>query len=202
MEDIGRRVRALRQQREWTLEELSSRCGLSVSFLSQVERGISSLSISSLRAICTALRVPVTYFFAAPTGNSLILRAGEPRSRIRIEDSQVTYNLLSGPIPDRVLEALIAEFPPHYAHPLITHEGEEFGYVLEGELVLQVEDEEFTLAPGDSFHIFSSQHHTIRNDSEQLGKILWVLTLKLLEGGDKIVRSKSTLVENPIGSER
>jgi len=60
---------------------------------------------------------------------------------------------------------------------------EEFGYVLEGKIELQIEDEKFVLEPGDSFHIFSSQPHTIRNLSPSPAKILWVLTQKLLEGG-------------------
>jgi quercetin dioxygenase-like cupin family protein len=157
-----------------------------VSFLSQVERGLSSLSISSLLAICRALEVPVTYFVTAPTDGPFVLKAGKPRSRLQIEDSHVTYNLLSGPMPDRMLEALIAEFPPGYDHPLITHEGEEFGYVLEGRLFLRVGEKEHTLEPGDSFHIFSSQAHTIRNPAKETARILWVMTLKFMEGGMKI----------------
>jgi len=165
------------------LEELASKCGLSVSFLSQVERGLSSLSLSSLQAICKALDVPLTHFFTPPRGDAIVLKAGRPRTRIRIEDSQVTYNLLSCPMPDRTLEVLIAEFPPHYDHPLITHPGEEFGYVLEGTLLLQIEDKEFTLEPGDSFHILSSRPHTVRNPSDSPARVLWVLTEKFLEGG-------------------
>ncbi len=181
---VGQGVRVLRQRKEWTLEELSSRCGLSISFLSQVERGLSSLSIPSLHSICEALEVPITHFLATTTVNGpLVVRAGEPHNRVRIGDSQVTYDLLSSSIPGRVLEALIAEYPPHY-HPLLdTHEGEEFGYVLEGEVTLQVEDNKETLAPGDSFHILSSQLHTVQNPSNKPAKILWVLTMKLLEGG-------------------
>jgi len=57
---VGQGVRVLRQCKGWTLEELSSRCGLSISFLSQVERGLSSLSIPSLHSICEALKVPTT----------------------------------------------------------------------------------------------------------------------------------------------
>ncbi|HAF70724.1 MAG: Cupin 2 conserved barrel domain protein [Acetothermia bacterium 64_32] len=185
MQEIGRRVREFRQRKGWTLEELSARCGLSVSFLSQVERGLSSLSISSLQAICQALGIPITHFFAPPSGNSLVLKAGSPRTRIRIEDSQVTYSLLSGPMPERLLEAFIAEFPVGYKHPLVTHPGEEFGYLLEGEVVLRVEEEEFRLQPGDSFHILSTQPHTIYNVGDKPAKLLWVMTHKLLEGGIK-----------------
>jgi transcriptional regulator with XRE-family HTH domain len=183
IESIGRRVRTLRQQKGWTLEEFSARCGLSVGFLSQVERGLSSISISSLNAICKALGIPLTHFFATVNDGPLVLRAGHPRSRIRIEDSNVTYNLLSGGMPDRMLEAMIAEYPPHYSPPLISHEGEEFGYVLEGQVLLQVEDKKELLNVGDSFHFFSSRPHTVQNPGDDTAKVLWVLTLKLLEGG-------------------
>ncbi len=181
---VGKGVRALRQHKGWTLEELSSRCRLSISFLSQIERGLSSLSISSLHSICEALEVPMTHFFATTTAEGpLVVRAGKPRSRLRIEDSQVTYNFLSRLTPERVLEALIAEYPPHYNPPLVTHEGEEFGYVLEGKVLLHVTDQEEMLVPGDSFHIISSQLHTVQNTSDKPARILWVLTMKLLERG-------------------
>jgi len=183
MQEVGRRIRELRQRKGWTLEELSAKAGLSVSFLSQVERGLSSLSISSLQAICNALGIPITHFFAISPGNSAVLKAGKPRSRIKIEDSHVTYNVLSGPMPDRILEAFISEFPPGYAHPLITHPGEEFGYVLAGKVVLQIEDNEYELEPGDSFHFYSTQPHTLRNVGPDTAKVLWVMTHKLWEGG-------------------
>lgn len=190
MREIGRRIREFRQRKGWTLEELSSRSGLSVSFLSQVERGLSSLSISSLQAICDALGIPITHFFAPPTENSLVLKAGKPRSRIKIEDSRVVYNLLSGPMADRLLEAFIAEFPVGYQHPLVMHPGEEFGYVLEGRVMLRVEDEEFELAPGDSFHIFSTQPHTIYNIGKRTAKLLWIMTHKFFEGGLRLSSNK------------
>jgi transcriptional regulator with XRE-family HTH domain len=150
---VGQGVRVLRQRKGWTLEELSSRCGLSISFLSQVERGLSSLSIPSLHSICEALEVPITHFLATTTMNGpLVVRTGEPHNRVRIGDSH-------------------------------THEGEEFGYVLEGEVTLQVEENKETLTPGDSFHILSSQPHTVQNPTDKPARILWVLTMKLLEGG-------------------
>ncbi len=181
---VGQGVRILRQRKGWTLEELSSRCGLSISFLSQVERGLSSLSIPSLHSICEALEVPITHFLATTTMNGpLVVRAGEPHNRVRIGDPQVTYDLLSSSIPGRILEALIAEYPPHYRPLLGTHEGEEFGYVLEGEVTLQIEENQETLISGDSFHILSSQPHTIQNPSDKPARILWVLTMKLLGGG-------------------
>ena len=164
------------------MQEVSSRSGLSVSFLSQVERGLSSLSISSLAAICKALEVPVTYFFTAGGDGAVVHKADQPGRRIRIEDSQVTYNQLSASTPERSLEAFVADYPPHYEHPLVTHEGEEFGYVVEGRLVLVIDGQEHTLEPGDSYHISSAEPHTVRNETDRLGRILYVQTAKILEG--------------------
>jgi len=181
VENVGLGVRILRQRKGLTLQEVSSRSGLSVSFLSQVERGLSSLSISSLRFICAALNVPVTYFFTAGGNGRVVHKADQSRCQIRIEDSHVTYNQLSADMPERSLEAFIADYPPHYEHPLVTHEGEEFGYVVEGRLILVLGDQEHTLEPGDSYHISSAEPHTIRNETDRLGRILYVQTERILE---------------------
>jgi transcriptional regulator with XRE-family HTH domain len=186
-EKIGRSLRIMRQRKGLTLEQLSTRCSLSIGFLSQVERGLSSLSITSLHAICDALEVPLTHFFAAvPPDGPLVVRAHKPRSQISIGDSQVVYNLLSNPSPDRLLEAVIAQYPPHYQPLPMTHAGEEFGYVLEGEVLLVVEEKEEMLKPGDSFHIFSTASHTVQNLGDTEARILWILTMKLLEGGENL----------------
>lgn len=182
---IGRSLRTLRQRKGWTLEKLSSRCNLSIGFLSQVERGLSSLSITSLHEICDALEVPLTHFFSAvPADGPLVVRADQPRSRISIGDSQVVYNLLSNPSPDRLLEAVIAQYPPHYQPLPMAHAGEEVGYVLEGEVLLVVEEKKEMLKAGDSFHIFSTTPHTIQNLEDTEARILWISTMRLLEGGE------------------
>jgi len=180
MDGIGNQIRGLRKRRGWTLSEMSERSGLSVSFLSQVERELFSLSISSLKAICDALDLPLSRFFALSGNSSVVLKAGE-RRRLHIEGSEVTYISLSGPLSERVLEPIIGEFPPHYDHPLITHRGEEFGYILEGSLILQIRDREYHLEPGDSFHLLSTEPHSIRNQNASLAKVLWILTQKFLE---------------------
>ena len=85
-------------------------------------------------------------------------------------------------MPDRTLEILIAKFLPRYEHPLITHPGEEFGYVLEGTLVLRLENGVYTLG---LFHIRSGRPHTIRNPSDRPARVLCVLTRKFLGRGHR-----------------
>lgn len=180
MEDIGRRVWVLRQRRGWTLEELSSRCGLSVSFLSQVERGISSLSIVSLYAICGALGIPVPEILTDSKKPSTVTKAGNEPT-IHIPNSSVSYRWLSGGFPGRVIEVLVGEFPPNYRHPLTPHGGEEFGYVLEGHLVLKIGANEYALGPGDSYHFVATIPHGYETFSQEGAKVLWAITQKFME---------------------
>ena len=182
-ENVGRTIRKLRQERGWTLEELSKRCGLSVGFLSQVERGLSSLSVASLRTVCEALEVPLAQFFTVSDAadRAAITKAGNPHYKMRIGSSEVTYSMLSGPRPNRTMEAFIAEYPRGYSPPVLPHEGEEFGYVLAGKILLVCDGGEHVLEPGDSFQIDSHRPHTIRNLlDEEPGRILWVQTQKIL----------------------
>ena len=181
-ETVGRTIRKLRQDRKWTLEELSSRCGLSVGFLSQVERGLSSLSVASLKAVCDALEVPLAQFFTVSdtADRPAVMKAGQPHYQMRIGSSEITYSMLSGSRPNRTIEAFIAEYPPGYAPPLLPHEGEEFAYVLSGRIVLLFDGEEHVLDAGDSFQIDSNRPHTVRNLEKKPAQVLWVQTLRIL----------------------
>ncbi len=188
MDAIGKRIRALRRRKEWTLQDLAANCGLSVGFLSQVERGISSLSIVSLQAISKSLDVFPSELFLkqeAPllTENeevSLVTKAGD-QLHIQIGNYPITYQYLSGEFPNRIIEVLINEFPANYRHPLAPHKGEEFGYVLEGHLTLKIEEDEYSLEPGDSYHFLASKPHSYQTSEKQGAKVLIATTQKLLE---------------------
>jgi len=187
MEGIGQRIRALRNTKGWTLKDLSTRCGLSISFLSQIERGLSSLSIASLRAICEALGIDAAELI--PISNPLLTKSDEAspvtkvaeQFRIRIEGFGILYQYLSRKFPGRVNEILINAFPRNYKHRIAPHEGEEFGYVLEGHLVLQIEEEEYPLDPGDSFQFLASRPHGYTTSANGGARVLIVTSEKLLD---------------------
>lgn len=171
MKKIGIKIRELRKRKKWTLEDLSSRCGLSVSFLSQVERGNSSLSLVSVHNLCQALNIPISEMFTESEDD---LQKEEKEAFIPVtrEDDQLIVQIGYSPIsyrylsrvklPGRTLEALITEFPPNFEHPLQTHEGEEFGYVLEGNIELTLDGNTYYLKPGDSFHFHGSTPHSYK----------------------------------------
>jgi len=187
MTEIGKFIRSQRKLRGWTLQELAGRCNLSVGFLSQVERGISSLSILSLNAICEAFEIPISKLNAnyAEPGNergaseaaSGIIKVDE-RPNIQISDGSIKYQFLSGEFPGRKFEILIGEIPPHYHYPPAVHEGEEFGYVLEGKLSFTIGKQAHQLGRGDSYHFLATTPHGYETANDEAARVLWVQTLK------------------------
>ncbi|GAB6933303.1 cupin domain-containing protein [Calditerricola satsumensis] len=176
MEEISRKIRELRQSKNMTLKELSERTGLSIGFLSQVERGSSSLAITSLQKIAEALEVPIVTFFQTEENPNYVVRVGE-RKPFRIEGSPANYVRLSGRFAGRALEPLLVELAPRQAQETpFSHPGEEFYFVLEGRITLVVDDTPYELSAGDSIHFPSTIPHAWRNDSDQPARVLCVLT--------------------------
>ncbi len=184
MEGIGSRLREARRRKGLTLEELSARCGLSAGFLSQVERGRSTLSIVSLAAICHALDLPIASLFSASgpldTLPPRVTRAAD-QLHIKIGGSPISYRYLTGQLPSAPIEELlIAEFPPGCEETDSVHEGEEFGYVLEGKVHLTVEGEGALLSAGDSYRIRRGERHGYKTAGEG-AKILMGVTERFIE---------------------
>lgn len=185
MDDIGARIRAVRKEKAWTLDTLASKSGLSTGFLSQVERDLTTLSIVSLSAICQALNVPIESLFSSsrPIGEapSAVTRAGQ-QLHIQIGGSPITYQYLSGQLPDAPIEELlIAEFPPRCDQQHSSHKGQELGYVLRGSLVLNVQNEEYELQAGDSYRVAASQEHGYRTSASGGAAVLMAVTQRFIE---------------------
>jgi len=190
MDAVGKHIRELRQESGWTLKELSERCGLSMSFISQVERGLCSISIASLHTICQALGIPLASFFAqvdASLGATLSgdrlteVMKEQDQPAIIVSDSAIKYRFLSRDFPGREFEIIIAEISHGYVYPPTPHEGEEFGYVLEGRLRLTIGDTTYVLGPGDSYHFHATTPHGYAAEGEDPVKVLWVGTLKYFQ---------------------
>ncbi len=193
MDKIGKRIRALRQARHLTLKELADQCGLSASFLSQVERGLSSASIASLHTIAEIMGVPLGTLFQdadrrssgvtkrtrRTAKNGVVKHTEEPL--IRLSNAMIKYTFLSNDFPGRQFEIVIGEIQPGISYPLVPHEGEEFGYVLDGKLKLAIEGQTYALGPGDSYHFDATRPHGYEADGKSIVRVLWVGTLKYFQ---------------------
>lgn len=149
---LGSRIKARRQELKLSLRELAKKVGLTASFLSQIERDLASPSIDSLRKISEALQVPIFYFLSDPQAKSPVVYH-DKRLRLTSPDSHLTYQLLT-PDLNRRMEAFLAEREPgeeKIVEPLRQYT-EEFIYVLQGQLEIQLGDDVYLLGPGDSVY--------------------------------------------------
>ncbi len=175
---IGRLLKARRTELGFTLQELADRSELSAAFLSQAERGKATPSIVSLINIAAALETDIHYFITPPAPTSLVRRADNPEY-VDI-DSPVTYRRLDAEIRNQQMSALDMEIPPGVGLPDVHRaEGEDFFYVLEGEVEQTIGDEVFVLTTGDCAHHNTQVNHSVINRSSQVAHLIWVGTPKL-----------------------
>ena len=174
---IGRDLRALRKSKGLTLAELAPRVGRSVGYLSQVERGLSELSISDLRRVARALDVPLGWFFAhdaVPEAERGFVVRADARRRVGNAEDGLTEELLS-PDLGGAFEVFRSEFAPGAELPRPgRRETEEAGYVVAGELELWIGGRHFHLRTGDSFR-FDHETYRWRNPGAVPAVLVWVI---------------------------
>ncbi|KWV59333.1 transcriptional regulator [Bradyrhizobium macuxiense] len=177
---VGRRIRELRRAREMSLETVAARTKLSIGFISQIERGLSSPSLRVLATLADVLGVGIAALFgAAPSddaASSVVTREAQ-RAELKLWRSGVSKQLLSPAGSDSRLNLFLVHLEPggSTGDELYTHDGEEAGLVLEGEMTLTVDAETWTLKQGDSFRFASRRPHRFSNpDIDAKAVVLWV----------------------------
>ncbi|MEK5067874.1 helix-turn-helix domain-containing protein [Sporosarcina sp. FSL K6-1508] len=177
MEDgLGVSIKDLRLKKRMTLNDVSKKSGLSISFLSQVERSISSVTLTSLKKISEALGVNVSYFFNLQNAQRVSIIRKEKRESRRYQNAKFNFSSLAGSFQNPLFEPIIATLLPGETQiKPYSHEGQEFLYVLEGTLTVILDDKEHFLYPGDSLHIESTTPHTWFNNSNELVNLLIVV---------------------------
>lgn len=174
--NIGPRLREQRRRLNLTLEEVARLTGLTKGYISEVERNQASPSVASLLAICDALAITVGDLFAV--AGSAVVRA-EQRRPIKFGGTGVKDVLLSPHTRSRI-QAIWSDMEPGATGgtPLYSLPAdEEFVFVVEGRLTVQVHHELFELGAGDALTFDPRQPHTFWNPSpEQPARALFVLT--------------------------
>ena len=137
-EELGNRVRAVRKAARLTLADVSEQTGLSQGFLSQVENGVTAMSIASLYLISAALNVPATLLLADEEYPQVsVMRAGSgPWYEIVPGEKAMTRDLTS--TKRRLLEARESTLPPNWTGPALRHLGEELLHVVSGTMTLEL----------------------------------------------------------------
>jgi transcriptional regulator with XRE-family HTH domain len=176
---IGRDIRGLRKARGVTLAEVAEASGLSVGYLSLLERDRATPSIKALHAVSRALGVTISWFFEAndvpEEERDLVVRRARRR---RLDYSAGVVDELLSPNLTGALELLSCRFPPGASsgEEPYAHSGEEAGVVIRGRLELWVDGRTVTLEAGDSFGFKSALPHRYRNPGPDEAEVIWAIT--------------------------
>jgi transcriptional regulator with XRE-family HTH domain len=182
MDEIGEMIKKVRIEKGLTLKQVAEKTGLSISFLSQVERSKSSITLQSISKISDALDVSRSYFFSEDensTNEKTEIIRTKGKDQLNFHSSNFVYQGLSGNVKDPIFEPmLVILLPNNESVTASTHSGQEFVYVLDGALTVLFGEKETELKPGDSFHIDSSSPHTWFNRTTKPVKLLYVYSRK------------------------
>lgn len=189
-QNVGELIKEARTKNNMTLKDVAQETGLSIGYLSQLERGLTSIAHDTLKKVAKALDVEMTYFMEQPKIKEKVVLRSYEREILRIEgNSIIEYAMTNMADRGEMLPKLVEILPQKDIEESLTypHEGEEFVYVLEGILTLQVEHELSDLYPGDSAHYKSTRPHNWSNQTNKVVKFITINTPNLFkESGEKI----------------
>jgi transcriptional regulator with XRE-family HTH domain len=175
-ETIGEGIRRERLRRGLTLAQLATRVNLTVSALSQIERGASDPSISSLRRIGQAFDVPMFQFLIGTVQREIVVRR-DRRTKMNFPDRALEYELVSADTSGEfeVLSLALAPGGSTGAVPN-SHASEECAVVLSGDVIAEVAGQEYELGSGDSIKVHRELLHRFMNRSDAEAEILIIIS--------------------------
>ena len=172
-EQIGEKIRNLRNQNGLTQEELADRTELTKGFISQLERGLTAPSVSTLLDIVECLGTNLSDFFHEENDLQIVYHKEDYFEKE--DENHNSINWLIATAQSRSLEPILVQIQPGQSMPEDKpHEGEEFGYVLEGAVYLNYGEEIYTVKKGDSFLFPANKKHKISSACEKVSSILWI----------------------------
>ena len=172
--DLGAKIKQMRNQLGLTQEELADRCELTKGYISQLENNLNSPSIATLTDILAALGSNLSDFFREEREEKVVFSKDE---FIEKDSEGVIWNWLIPNAQKNEMEPIKLNLMPDCATDEdVPHEGEEFGYVLEGKISITLGKKRYTCKKGEAFYYPAEKPHSITNKHKGKSKFLWVST--------------------------
>jgi transcriptional regulator with XRE-family HTH domain len=174
---LGRRLHAFRQARNLSLRALGEATGTTASFLSQLERGVSGATVSTLMRIADALSISVSDLFEDrnPALHRVLRRGDRPALP---QAAGYRKTLLSQP-PIRAFEVYVGTFDPQGStgpEPYTHGDSQEMMFVLKGQVEITLGPDRYRLGEGDSIEYRSSTPHRIANAGDGVAEVQWIIS--------------------------
>jgi len=174
--DIGTKIRSLRLGNNLTQEELAGRLDLTKGYISQLENNLTSPSLQTLFSILVVLGTDIHEFFSKEEELTVIYK----KEDFKNDKNEDLKHMMTQIVPNDLqyeMEPVIIELEPggqsvmHDPHP-----GEEFGYILEGQVTLVLNKKRYAVRKGEAFYYLAKKAHYLINNSQQYAKVLWIST--------------------------
>lgn len=174
--NIGNKIKELRIEKNLTQEELANRSELSKGFISQLERNLTSPSIATLIDILQCLGTDLTEFFAEKSEEQVVFQ----KTDFFIKEDAELHNKIEWIIPNaqkNMMEPIrLTLSPGGSTYPDLPHEGEEFGYVLQGCVQIHIGKHTYSAKKGEAFYFTPHSEHYITAGKIAGAEIIWVTT--------------------------
>jgi transcriptional regulator with XRE-family HTH domain len=178
---IGAKIKERRQKKRLTLEDLEAKTGIVKSVLAKIEKEETVPPLGTLLKLSKALDISMAYFFEdeVELERISVTRSGE---RVRVKrrphhqegEVDYVYESLESRNPNKHMEPFLVEFLPLETGDMVfmSHEGEEFHFVLEGKVEFRTDDRVEVLYPGDSLYFESEINHSFRSLEGKPAKVV------------------------------
>ncbi len=170
--ELGIKIKRLRLQCNLTQEELADRCELTKGYISQIENDLTSPSIATLKDILSALGSSLKEFFSEAEEEKVVY---SEEDFIEKNSGDIITNWLIPNAQKNVMEpirlTLLAGAKTDKDMP---HEGEEFGFVTEGQILVNIGKKKYLCKKGESFYFKADKAHYIENNGQQTATVIWV----------------------------
>ena len=173
---VGLKIRALRNEKGFSLKILAEKSGLNINTLSLIENSKSSPSVSTLQQLAQALAVPITAFFESePLVKQVVFTSCDLRPGATF--SNAFMQNLGKDLKGNAVQPFIVTLQPGAGsgEQMIVHTGHEFVYCLTGKVLYKIENETYTLNTGDSLVFEAHLPHRWQNTSAGESQIILVL---------------------------
>ena len=183
--NVGNKIRNLRKQKKMNAKELAQDAGISYGMLSLLESGSTQGSVGTLRKITKDLYTTLAHLFTNEnsineiiTDESMIIVRKDKRRKISFPDPLYTCELLVPNLQGDIEFLLVHLEAQRITNDILPHTkgGEECNYVLKGEIVITLQDNEYVLAEGDCIRFNPEIPHKIENKTDQQASYLSVIT--------------------------
>ena len=174
--EIGRKLKRLRVRLGLTQEELAARTELTKGFISQLENDITSPSIATLMDILEELGTDISAFFNDRADARVVFTPDDTFEKEDEEAGTLIRWLVPNAQKNALEPILVTIAPGGQTAELDPHEGEEFGHVLSGSILLVDGDARHRVKKGDSFYLHPQGVHYLYNNGKTSAKVLWVST--------------------------